>query len=181
MAGRRFNRSPSRLPRRATQWAGTDEDGVTYTTLAAGAKLLALVLTPTSAQAAGINAPFTIVRTRGLLSVRTDQTVATESIIGAIGIAIVNETAAALGVTAIPGSMSEPSWDGWFVHQMFIETWRFLTSAGFESRDSIQIPIDSKAMRKVQSDETMIVVIEGGSQGAGMQVAVNIRSLLKLH
>ena len=45
----------------------------------------------------------------------TNETAASENQLGAFGIALVNDVAAALGVTGIPGPATDALWDGWFV------------------------------------------------------------------
>ena len=60
--------------------------------------------------------PFTIVRTRFLVSVVTDQVAADELVLGALGMAVVSDQAVAIGVTAVPTPITDMGSDLWFVH-----------------------------------------------------------------
>ncbi len=101
MAFRSRSFSPSRLsrggPRRKTLWGQSGEIG--EVTIANNTKVL--VSRFTSATLEPI-VPFTIVRTRGLISVRSDQAAGTEPQVGAFGIAVVSEDAAVAGAVSIP-------------------------------------------------------------------------------
>ena len=165
--------SGPRGARRATIWVGTLEAAVTFTGVGAGAKSLLL----TNA----IGEPLTIVRTRGIVTVKTDQFAASEDQIGALGIAVVNSTAAALGVTAVPGPMSDESSDLFFVYEMFGNTFQLGSAVGFRPDQGITRVIDSRAMRKATAEEDIVVVWENGVNGNATSVLVNLRTLFKLH
>ena len=67
----------------------------------------------------------------------------------AVGMGIVTEEAALGG--AVPEAADSIAWDGWFVHEMF--SWN--VASGFvENRAMV---IDSKAMRKLESGNVVIV------------------------
>jgi len=57
----------------------------------------------------------TIVRTRGTMSVITDQAAAGEDQIGALGMIRVTDRAIAAGIASIPGPMTDGDDDGWFL------------------------------------------------------------------
>ncbi len=125
-------------------------------------------------------APGTLIRTRGLLSVKSDQVVAREDYEGAFGCAFVNETAGALGVTAIPGPSTAGSiFDGWFVYQHFTGMLEFGTAVGFDGRAVNHFPIDSKAMRKFDADESLVIMAENENAGNGCDLAFQARFLIK--
>jgi len=166
------SRLPSRAPKRATTWVGTAEGSVNVTAVTAGAKILLLQF--------DIPDDRTIVRTRGWVHVESDQSVATETIIGAVGMCVVSDTAASTGISAIPGPMSVPNWDGWFVFELFIFNFLFASAVGFDN-SGVNFLIDNKAMRKVKEGDTVVVVAESGTNGDGMIVGANIRQLFKLH
>ena len=46
--------------------------------------------------------PFTLIRVRGIFTIASDQSAATETQVGALGVAVVSEQAASIGVTAVP-------------------------------------------------------------------------------
>ena len=62
----------------------------------------------------------TILRTVGQIGIVTDQTAASEDQLGAFGLATVSNVAFAIGITAIPGPVTEIEDDGWFVHQTIL-------------------------------------------------------------
>ena len=160
-----------RKARRNLEWIGTAEASVTWQTVAAGAKLLGLIFPITS--------PGTILRTRGLLQIRSDQIVATENIMGAFGMAVVSTDAADAGAASIPGPMSDPGWSGWFVFEMFSDVLKFQSGIGFQSNYPQTRMLDGKAMRKVNANDTIVVVYESGANSLGVNVLANIRMLIQ--
>ena len=172
-SGLRRGFSGPRGARRATEWTGTLEAAVTFTGVGAGAKSLLLT--------ADQLAPSTIVRTRGIVTLKSDQFAASEDQIGALGVAVVTTTAAGVGVTAMPGPMSDESSDKFYVLEMFGNTMQLGSAVGFDPRFGITREIDSKAMRKVDNEETLVVIWENGVNGNAVAVLVNLRTLFKLH
>ena len=159
-------------PRRSTQWlASADELGTT--TLPFGSAILD--------QSFVFGEPATIIRTRGTLWIATDQFAATEQPLGAMGMAVVTDQAAGIGVTAVPTPITDsPSdefflWLPWFadVRDMGTGTVQFNTFSRFD--------FDSKAMRKVTDGTTAVVVLENSSSAAGANYAIMFRMLVKLH
>jgi len=119
----------------------------------------------------------TIIRTRGLLTTLPQVFSADLNIIGAFGIGIVSDQAAAAGAASIPGPWTDKDWDGWFVWLPF--SWRFeVTDDVGRLIASVSTEIDSKAMRKVGANETVVVMAE--SQGAALNVSNPFRMLVKL-
>ena len=173
MPGRRFNTGSRQVSRRQTDWAlGVSSIG--DTAVAAGTKVLI-----SSFPAATLTnfAPGTIVRTRGIISVLTDQIATSELILGAFGVAFVNETARALGVSAIPGPHTDPLFDGWFVHQYIMD--RLLLADATGQIVGVRFIIDSKAMRKFDSDTGLVVMVENGNASFGFNISVGLRFLVK--
>ncbi len=122
--------------------------------------------------------PFTIVRTRVTLFVRSDQEAASEFQVGAYGHAVVSDQAEAIGVTAVPTPITDMASDLWFVHQMVMS--EYVLGEGSRSRPWL---IDSKAMRQVEEGEQLITVGEfaSGAAGNGLIIAAGGRFLIKLH
>jgi len=122
--------------------------------------------------------PFTIVRTRGTLHVDSDQNAATEIPFGALGFAVVSDQASAIGVTAVPtpivdaGSSLFFSWTPWTCML------RFADATGIQYSPNT-FEFDSKAMRKVEVGEDLIVSFENGSAGDGMTGIWMARILIK--
>ncbi len=149
----------------------------------------ALVATTTVALVTSLNAaalamrPFTIVRTRGQIFVRSDQNTSSEDYGASYGQAVVSEQASAIGVTAVPTPTTDNASDLWFVFEFVIGSIRAATSVGIEEGGWSRI-IDSKAMRKVEDGQDVVEVVEGPGAGIGAngsQIAGFTRFLVKLH
>jgi len=140
-------------PRRQTTWVGP------------AAQSEIAVSTATKAIIASFN-PFdnnlakpTIVRTRGILQVRPFTFAADLTMTGAFGIGIVTDRAFAAGAASIPGPFTDSGWDGWLATGFYCARYEVLSADGV-----VWVPqtveIDSKAMRKVSDDETVVVMYE---------------------
>jgi len=101
----------------------------------------------------------------------------TTKIVGAYGICIVTDTAFGVGAGSIPGPWSEPGWDGWFVWGAFGYSVINATAAGFALASEHHL-VDSKAMRKITDDETMVLMAE--SQASAFSINMPLRHLFKL-
>jgi len=124
--------------------------------------------------------PFTIVRSRIQVAIESDQLIASEFQVGAIGVAVVSDQAVAIGAAAVPTPITDIESDLWLVHQLLFSSFAFITAAGFDQRIE-QYAIDSKAMRKVEDGEDVVVVGELSSAGGGFNMFVGGRILVKLH
>ena len=109
-------------PKRAMRWLGS--------TLRTGAQALGanlVVLDQSFAQAQiAVLGDFTVTRVRGLLTVASDQSVATEEPFGALGMMVVREDARNIGVTALSDPYTQAFDSGWFLHQY----WRAAARVG---------------------------------------------------
>jgi len=153
--------------RRLTQWIGPALQG--YVNVAdAGATLIA-------------SAPFdeaaTIVRTRGMVSIRPQSAAASADFVGAIGIGTVSSEALGVGVTAIPEPFTDADWGGWYVWRSFGYRNDFDDATGVQLFDW-GFEVDSKAMRKVGSNESLVMVAE--SFTGAYSVSMAVRTLVKL-
>ena len=92
---------------RATDWIES-ADRSAFLALAAATNLLDQSFQPSESE--------TIVRTRWIISVQSDQVVAGERPFGAVGITIVSAEAFTAGAASIPAPYSNAAHDGWFVH-----------------------------------------------------------------
>jgi len=117
----------------------------------------------------------TIRRTRGLISVTSDQDTILEEINGAVGMVVVSDAAAAVGIAALPTPVTDASDDGWFVwipfSQTTVGTNATAVAAGLADV-SVRYPYDSKAMRRVEEGSTIVVIAELASSN-GCEVYVN--------
>ena len=125
--------------------------------------------------------PFTIVRTRMLISIISDQTAASESQFGAFGMVVTTDQAVASGVGAVPTPVTDAGSDAWFVHQFFHGQFTFATASGFAEGGHSEYQIDSKAMRKVSEDDDVIGVGEFASGSEGLILTISGRLLIKEH
>jgi len=169
---RRFPRSVVTRQRRATQWLQSAID-TGSTSLAAGAAVLD--------QSFAFGEKATIVRTRGRLWVKSDQIASTEEPFGAIGLAVVTDQAFAIGVTAVPTPITDASSDNWFLWEPWQASMVAATQVGFSGDSWTGYELDSKAMRKVDDGDTVVVVLENTSGAHGCEFIVTFRMLVKLH
>ena len=123
---RRFTRGRGHLgsSRRESQWFQISPN---VDTAAGGAA----VLVGTFNAAALELRPFTIVRTYLEIEFGSDQSIAGEAQIGAIGMCVVNDQATAAGIASLPAPVSVIGSDLWFVHRSMLTTFAFGDNTGF--------------------------------------------------
>ncbi len=157
--------------RRATDWE-LGFQGTGATTIVAGTKVLLASLADPS-----VHGPGTIVRSRGYFGILTDQSAASEDQIGAVGMTLVSNQALTAGAAAIPGPSTDALWDGWFWWQSFAQRMRVATAVG-EFRGQVY-QIDSKAMRKLETGQALVLMVENASATNAFQISIDIRILVK--
>jgi len=121
----------------------------------------------------------TIRRTRGIMSVASDQEALYEEPYGAFGAIVVNDVAAGVGVASLPDPVTESSDDGWFLWQPFLSTTIGLRGgsvAGSSQADRL-FEFDSKAMRRVEEGFQIAFVVANGSATHGMRFGATISVL----
>ena len=124
--------------------------------------------------------PFTIVRTRGIWGLRSDQAAASEDYSASMGIAVVNDQAVAVGVTAVPTPETDRGSDLFFVYESLAGFFEFKTNDGLLEKGQ-WIRFDSKAMRKVDIGQDIVVTAETSALSAGAIGHFSARMLVKLH
>ncbi len=124
--------------------------------------------------------PFTVVRVRGELYIRSDQEANSEDQLAAYGMAVVSEQAASVGVTAVPTPSTDESSDLFFMHQWCFNSIRVVSAASV-FQTGTRYSIDSRAMRKVDTTQDIAFVAEKGPVGAGVVLTSGFRMLVKLH
>ena len=125
--------------------------------------------------------PFTVVRTRGILHVQSDQLAASEQYAASLGLCVVTDQASGVGITAVPTPENNRDSDVWFVYETIISAFSLITAAGVLT-DGIMTQFDSKAMRKVEDGSDVVVVVENTTTFAnGSIVTTGGRMLVKLH
>ena len=172
---RQFTRGRGRAgSKRMTSWLTIDGFGATVSN---SAVLVASLTTLEKAKR-----PFTIVRTRMEVFHSSDQTVANESQVAAIGLCVVSEQAEAIGITAVPTPETDAASDLWFVHQWILNEYTIVSGVAIDANAGQRYSIDSKAMRKVNEDEDVVVVVEGATLfGGGSNILFAGRMLIKEH
>jgi len=158
--------------RRATNWLG----GSFLQTTLASTNAVAL----TSSLSAGALAlrPFTVVRTRGVMLVTSDQTSVSEVYSVQMGFAVVSDQATAIGVTAVPTPDTDINSDAWFVYESVFGSFEVTSDIGRLLNGTLH-NYDSKAMRKVDEGFDVVQVMECPSSSA--IVRDSFRTLIKLH
>jgi len=115
--------------------------------------------------------PFTILRTRGRVMLELNTAGAGERVVCAVGITVAGDRAVAAGVASLPGPQSQGE-APWLWHD-------YLTvSSGSEAAVISEflvdrVTLDSKAMRKVRDDQTLVLMAEI-SESADMGGTVNL-------
>ena len=158
-------------PKRSTQWIGSAADTAPTAIPANGVRM---------DQTFPFGEPATIVRTRGTLWVGTDQEAADETVFGAMGMAVVTNAAAAIGITALPLPSTDNFDDAWFVWLPWMSSFRFSSASGAQDQTFARFDFDSKAMRKVHDGSTAVVVFENDAAD-GLLFVILFRMLVKLH
>ena len=164
-------RSQGSRPNRS--WAATV--GTTEVTIPAASKVLigSFALSVSSIDE-------TVLRTRGMIAVRSDQIATTELQLGAFGMIRVTDVALAAGVASVPGPGTDASDDGWFVWQPIDQAFILNTAVGFDSVGFVQYPIDSKSKRIIQEGEVVAIVCENTHATQGFKIVVSLRMLTQV-
>ena len=171
MARHRVVRGGFRGPRRATDWIASSVE-TAFTALAGSTAFFD--------QLFSISEPATVVRTRGSIWVKSDQHVADEYPFGALGMAVVTDQAAAIGVTALPTPITDQGSDSFFLWQPWAGGVEAATSVGFDGAMLREYKFDSKAMRKIEDSDNIVVTMENSST-VGVDYLLLFRMLIKLH
>ena len=105
----------------------------------------------------------TIVRTRGMIHIASDQQSAVENVVGAVGMLVASNPAVAVGVGSLPTPDTDSDSDLWFMHQYFADR-SAVDGAGLDWTNGFKtFPFDSKAMRKMEDGQTLCVIVENSS------------------
>ncbi len=171
---RQFTRGRGRLGSpRLTSWIGLPATSVTL----AAASTATLMLSLNAAALA--TRPWTVIRTHMFWQVRSDQTGASEDYGASLGLAVVSDQALAIGVTAIPTPETDRGSDLFFVHSSLYSRFEFVSGVGFHPASGIREKVDSKAMRKVNDDQDLVIVVETPANVASASINLAGRMLIK--
>ena len=127
----------------------------TFGDVQAGLAIPAKILGGTGLQA---TVPQTIVRVRGVIGATLDTAAVNESLIVRFGLKIVSSDAFAVGITAVPGPGSDRTEDWMWTGQLYLTSGD--EAAIVPDMLSGQLVVDGKAMRKFQTAEVLVFVIE---------------------
>ena len=187
MARSSRGRFPRTSVRRATSWSAGPKSaaaGAGVGISATGSTLGGIVVVPALDG-------LTVIRIRGdfLFSLET-ATAANDGFSGAFGIAIANDAAITVGITALNTPVTDEAWDGWMFHSFFsLAAPAAITAAGTSKEWSgiagtaaaQRIEVDSKAMRKIPVGQTLYCALEVTENGtAGANWMFNSRMLAKV-
>ncbi len=174
---RRFSGFRQRLVRqgRKTFWF----NGAWTNTNLASANSAAIVVSLNAAALA--LRPFTIIRTRGVWGVRSDQISVDENQFVNYGSIVVSDEALAVGVSAVPTPVEQDG-SAWISFDQAVQQINAASDIGLHpNMIPWRMEIDSKSMRKVEEGQTLIDVIQNSAISNGAQVALYSRVLIKLH
>ena len=119
----------------------------------------------------------TILRTLGLLTVRSDQDASSEDQQGAFGMIVVSDTAVAAGAASIPGPLTDIADDGWFVHVPFNERFLFKSATGVNPDMNHQYQFDFKSKRVIEDGSSIALMVETSSGSEGILISLILRML----
>ena len=183
-----FLRSSGRSQRRKTSWQIGAQTGTDGSPQNIGSSVAQLATVGALAAEDGL----TLVRTRGEFVAFLSATgSALDGFHGAFGIAVVANAAFVAGVGSLPTPITEENWDGWLYHRYFslqagdqlaVATAATQLNQSNATNAALRVEVDSKAMRKLETDMVIYACVEVIAFGvsAQMQWSFNSRSLVKL-
>ena len=94
--------------------------------------------------------------------------------------AVVSDQATAAGVTAVPTPVTDPGSDLWMVHRFWYGDESSLID---KVKPALKVSIDSKAMRKVDQGQDLVIVseISTAASGSGAVLVSAGRFLVKVN
>ena len=181
---RRQGGFPTRSQRRKSSWVAGVGSATAQTDVTASGTTLANA-------AVGILADgLTLVRTRGMLQLYLNAATAQDNgFTGAFGIGVVTTEAFQAGGAAVPQPLVNQGWNGWlYWTPIMVVAAAPLASGAAVDLDMVSVNIasqnviiDSKAMRKVSTDETIVGSLEVVERGtATLRWSLDSRMLFKL-
>ena len=116
-----------------------------------------------------VSSSSTLLRIRGNLLVKaTPDAVADNTVVG-LGMGIITTDAATIGGTSVPGPLGDPDWD-WVWHQYVPLDAGQAALAGDDIGTFVRVPIDSKAMRKMKTNESLVLIGHAANSNFGALV-----------
>ena len=172
MARREFRRGAAAIrSRRETTWFNFTPVDTTLANATSSALVFSL-----NAAALALR-PFTIVRTRLEVALRSDQAAVIEVQRSGVGIAVVSDQAVGVGITAVPLPIDDLGSNLWLLHKLVYADESNLTD---RTRPETVVAIDSKAARKVEVGQDIILVVQNSATStSGSIITVGGRMLIK--
>jgi len=124
--------------------------------------------------------PFTVIRSRFDWFCHSDQDGADEQWGGALAMAVVSDQASAIGITALPTPVTDQGSDLFFVYEQMVGEIIVTSAVGVTEVGRNKV-IDSKAMRKVDIGQDIVVVAETPTFVESADFVLGGRMLVKLH
>ena len=119
----------------------------------------------------------TMLRCVGGFSVASDQSAATETQLGAVGMAVVSSAAAAVGITAIPDPIADVIDDLWFFYHSFAQEFNFQSAVGVDADFATWYPFDQHAKRILSEGSVIALVASNAHATHGFRIAFFLRML----
>ena len=153
MPVRRRTSVPVRRKTQNLSWAGIE---IAPTVIAASTKVIlgSFVLTTEWDE--------TIMRSRGMVVWISDQLAAIETPTAALGMIVVSEDAFTVGISAIPGPVTDISFDEWFFWQPMVA----YADNGNTGKPPNYISFDQKGKRIVRQGNRVVIIAEGQDAAA---------------
>ena len=104
--------------------------------------------------------PATLLRVRGTGSVQMVPGAANDVKLVGLGLIIVSDQAAAAGAASCPSPLDDPE-DDWLWHNIWMLRSQTGTIAEASLTQVYQYAVDSKAMRKIRGNESLVFVADG--------------------
>ena len=164
-------RQPIRSRNSNRSWSGTVAFGVIAVPAASAVLLGSFSVADTAFDQ-------TVLRSVGMIGVQSDQAAASELQLGAFSMAIVTDSALAVGVTAIPDPVTEADDDIWFVYQPFMQALQFADATGFTAQRMTQYPFDSKAKRKMDAGKSIVLIVANSHATHAFEFMFAVRILV---
>jgi len=178
---RSFRGSPHRSQGRQTAWGDGPGDTSRAVVASTTPQFLGQFITP-------VVEGLTVIRIRGELQIQlTLATTARDGMAGAVGIGIATAAAVNAGIASVPTPITEQDSENWLWWQAFsvmsagIGTGAAQNLSGTGS-SHFRATIDTKAMRRFDSEKAIYAAIEVGVETgtASMDVRLDSRALVKL-
>ena len=124
-----------------------------------------------------VNSAATLMRSRGSIAIEAVPDAIGDSTVVGLGLMVVRADAAAVGGTSVPGPIDDDDGD-WLWHQYVPMFAGFASEQPDDKLSRAYIEIDSKAMRRLKSNDAIVLIGElSGTSFASVQAIAGVRFL----